>query len=64
MPEADSSTSASESTSDVGNSDDATPSGGDGASNSAARALWSQLDGFTLGFLTFGVGVGVAAVLL
>ncbi|KAI3321816.1 hypothetical protein HD806DRAFT_147787 [Xylariaceae sp. AK1471] len=40
------------------------PVSGDGPGNSAARGLWSQLDGFTVGFLTFGVGVGLVAALL
>ncbi|KAI1812183.1 hypothetical protein GGS20DRAFT_40520 [Poronia punctata] len=38
--------------------------GEDGNGKSAARALWSQLDGFTIGFLTFGLGVGLVATLL
>ncbi|KAI1178965.1 hypothetical protein F4777DRAFT_536329 [Nemania sp. FL0916] len=35
-----------------------------GPSNGAARGLWSGLDAFTVGFVTFGVGVGLVAALL
>jgi len=42
-------------------------SGGGGppaGDDNVARALYSSLDGFTAAFLTFGVGVGVVAVML
>ncbi|KAI3324360.1 hypothetical protein HD806DRAFT_543698 [Xylariaceae sp. AK1471] len=58
------STSARESTTDANSSDNGGPSGSDRTGSSAAQGLWSQLDGFTAGFLTFGVGIGLIAALL
>ncbi|KAI0528404.1 hypothetical protein GGR58DRAFT_496113 [Xylaria digitata] len=62
------STSASQSATDGAPSSSSSSNTGPGSSNepgsSTARSLWSHLDGFTVGFLTFGVGVGLTAVLL
>jgi hypothetical protein len=58
------STTASESTTGSGTSSDDNSGSGDGGGESAAHALWSQLDVSVTGFLTVGVAFGMIAALL